>query len=86
MADHVSAIVVCDNSESSEQVSQDKANTRDSPEQDKETKILQMIRGNSESQVRVIQDKENRGNPHGQHKEPKSVSIIPFDVLSLFFL
>ena len=52
MADHVSPIIVCNNSESSEQVSQDKVKTRDLPEQDKETKSLQVICGNSEAQVR----------------------------------
>lgn len=86
MADHVSPIIVCNNSESSEQVSQDKVKTRDLPEQDKETESLQVICENSESQVRVSQDKENRGNAHDQRKEAKTVSIIPFHVLSLFFL
>ena len=86
MADHISPVVVCDNSDPSEQVTEDKVKTGDSPEQDKEIKSLQVIRGKSESQVRVGQDRENRGNPHDQDKEPKSVSIIPFHVLSLFFL
>ena len=38
MADHVSLSIVCSNSGSSEQVSQDKAKTRGLLEQDKETK------------------------------------------------
>ena len=38
MADHVSQSITCGNSGSSEQVSQDKAKTRNLLEQDKETK------------------------------------------------
>ena len=49
MTDHVSPSVVCDNSESSEKVSQDKAKTKDSPEQDKERKSLRVIYKNSEA-------------------------------------